>query len=138
MQTAGGHMQRLRAPNNQKLHAKRARAVTSFKAARVYASMSLRPIGITKVEAQLRDAHCESTLGTWLSIAISHRSVIRAKVQTRHRTHATIPSDRISIRTDIHAMTVLLASVCKKRLKKEDLNVYCNIHCGKLIGSLTM
>jgi hypothetical protein len=26
----------------------------------------------------------------------------------------------------------LLASVCKKRLKKEDLNVYCNIHCGKL------
>ena len=66
MQTAGGHMQRLRAPNNQKLYAKRARAVTSFKAARVYASMSLRPIGITKVGAQLRDAHCEGTSGTRL------------------------------------------------------------------------
>ena len=121
MQTAGGHMQRLRAPNNQKLYAKRARAVTSFKAARVYASMSLRPIGITKVGAQLRDAHCEGTLGTRLNLTTSHQSLETRDAQTRHQTHATIDPKRQNLN-----LTGYCAMKCSSRLIRRDLDQ--NVH----------
>jgi hypothetical protein len=119
-------MQRLRAPNNQKLYAKRARAVTSFKAARVYASMSLRPIGITKVGAQLRDAHCEGTSGTRLKNNIvskyDHREGSDPPSNSRHH------PKRQNLHPDRYSRHDGIACKCmQKKIKKEDLNVYCNI-----------